>query len=47
VFGLVQARAFGLVFLCREVSSGDADGMLLRVTDLSSGTDYWFDLTQP
>ena len=40
-------ESIGLVFLCREVSAGDADGMLLRVTDLSSGTDYWFDLTQP
>ncbi len=40
-------EGIGLVFLCWEVPAGDADGMLLRVTDLSSGTDYWFDLTQP
>lgn len=35
----------GFIFLCREVAAEDADGMLLRVTDLSSGTDFWFDLT--
>ena len=37
----------GFPQLCREVSASDAEGMLLRVTDLSSGTEYWFDLTQP
>lgn len=37
----------GFVLLCREVAAQDADGMLLKVTDLSSGTDYWFDLTPP
>lgn len=37
----------GRPYMCRQVSPEHADGMLLRVTDLSSGTDYWFDLTQP
>jgi hypothetical protein len=35
----------GLLFVCREVDSGDADEMLLRMTDLATGTEYWFDLS--
>ena len=37
----------GLPFLCREVAAEHAEGMLLRVTDLATGTEYWFDLAQP
>ena len=37
----------GLVFVCREVAESHAEGMLLRITDLSTNTDYWFDLTPP
>ena len=36
----------GFPLLCREVSAAHADAMLLRVTDLSSGTEYWFDLSE-
>lgn len=37
----------GLPFLCREVAAEHAAGTLLRVTDLATGTEYWFDLTPP
>lgn len=37
----------GLPFLCREVAAGHAASTLLRVTDLATGTEYWFDLTPP
>jgi len=32
-------------FICRTIPPADADGMLLRVTHVPTGTEYWFDLT--
>ncbi len=32
-------------FICRSISPPDADRMLLRVTHVPTGTEYWFDLT--
>ena len=32
-------------YVCREIAAGDVTGMLLRMTDTASGTDYWFDLS--
>jgi hypothetical protein len=35
----------GYPLLCREVAAEHAVGMLLRITDLSTSFDYWFDLS--
>lgn len=32
--------------LCREVASSDVDGLLLRVTHVPTGAEYWWDLSE-
>jgi hypothetical protein len=32
--------------ICREVPSSDLGGLLLRLTHVPTGTDYWFDLAE-
>jgi hypothetical protein len=34
-------------YLCWEVPSDAIDGMLLRVTHVPTGGEWWFDVTQP